>query len=89
MLIRQGESVYNNTLPLFRQMAELASTDPRLYSIFLQGMSQTFSIMQAEDRDGVGTGTTGNGISQPTVDRAQKCKRLKQNTSPNKRGKKK
>jgi hypothetical protein len=87
--IRQGGGAYMNNMPLYQQMAGVANANPRLYSIFSQGLSQTLSLMQGEARAAFGAGTTGSIISQPNVDHTQRCKRLKQKTSPKKRGKKK
>jgi hypothetical protein len=74
-------------MPLYQQMANCAATDPRLYSIFMQGMSSTFSLIQAEAQGGFGNGTMGNIFSHPNVDRKRKCKRKRQSTSPKKRAK--
>jgi hypothetical protein len=81
----RGGGPYSNTMPLFQQMTNCAETNPRLYSIFMQGLSATYSLMQDEAQCGTGNGTAGNIISHPNVDHKRKCTRKKQATSPKKR----
>jgi hypothetical protein len=84
---KRGGGAYNNAMPLFQQMANCAETNPRLHSIFTQGLSATYSLMQAEAQGGFGNGTMGNILTQPNVDHKRKCTRKKQQTSLKKRQK--
>ena len=85
--ISQGGGAYNNMMPLFQQMTNLADTNPYLYDILWQSLNQTSALMNSEAVSGYGSYTEGSILTQPSVDRTKWCSRKKQRTSPSKRKK--
>lgn len=77
---------YHNMSALFQQMSNLADTDPYLYDIMWQSLNQAAAVMNSGSSR-IGCSTMGSVLTQPNIDKARKCTRKRQQTSPG-RGKK-
>ncbi len=80
--IAEGGGAYNNMMPLFQQMTNLADTDPYLYGIMWQSLNETLALMNSETTRGCQSSTQGIILTQPCVDRSRKRIRKRQKTSP-------
>lgn len=81
--IARGGGAYNNMMPLFQQLTNMADTDPYLYDILWQSLNGASALMNSVARNGI-ENETGKMLSLPDVDRTRKCSRKRQRTSPKK-----
>mmetsp|Transcript_88207 Transcript_88207/g.172545 ORF Transcript_88207/g.172545 Transcript_88207/m.172545 type:complete len:148 (+) Transcript_88207:629-1072(+) len=73
--IAKGGGAYNNMLPLFQQMTNLADTDPYIYEIMWQTLNEGSALMNSETIRRARSVADGNILTHPNVDRGTKCRR--------------
>jgi hypothetical protein len=82
---RQG-GFYNDWMPLYQQMTNLASTNPgRFGHVCFEAMQGAVAHMQADTIQMPINAAMSNTISFPAVDRQKTCNRMRQASSPAKK----